>query len=265
MPVRELDGIDVGYREQGEGEPVLFLHSGPGSAADWKQVFQRFPSGHRLVALHAYGRGGTADWPSGELQVEDIAKLARRLITMAGPPVHLVGHSYGGAVALRLAVTDPDSVRTLAVLEPQAYPLLRESDPELYEETRTVAEQFRSALSERRLEDAWRGFIDHYGASGSWDQLPAQAQAGMLAMSDAALRSWNALFTHPIEPADLEDLRMPVLAIEGGRSTGPERRMCEIVAERAPHGRLVVIEEAGHMLPLTHPAEVVDALIEHIS
>ena len=254
----------VSCRVSGEGTPVVFLHSGPGSAADWRGVFERFTTGYQLVAVNAFGQGQTSDWPAGEVHIDQYVEMVSGLVGKFGEPVHLVGHSYGGAVALRMASTSPRLVRSLAVVEPQAYPLLADDDPLLQAEVTEVADAFTRAVDEGRVEDAWRGFIDHYNGSGSWGVLPEPVQQRLLRISEVAVRSWAALFTNPMTAGDLSRIGVPVLVIQGGQTTGPERRLCEIVADRVPGARLVVVEGAGHMVPLTHSDATADALEAHL-
>lgn len=256
--------MTVSCRVFGQGAAVVFLHSGPGSSADWRAVFERFAAGYRLVAVNGFGQGQTSDWPAGEVHIDQYVDLVVGLVGELGESVHLVGHSYGGAVALRMSLTSPQLVRSLAVVEPQAYPLLGDSDPRMLAEVAQLAETFADAVNKGKVEDAWRGFIDHYNGSGSWGELPETARQRMLRIGDAAVRSWAALFTNPITASDLAQIRVPTLVIQGGRTTGPEQRLCEIVAERVSDARLVVVAGAGHMVPLTHSAVTAEALQAHL-
>ena len=260
----DLGRFTVSCRVSGEGTPVAFLHSGPGSAADWRAVFERFAAGYRLLAVNGFGQGQTSDWPPGEVHVDQYVELVVGLVRELGESVHLVGHSYGGAVALRMVSTWPDLVRSLTVVEPQAYPLLRDGDPQMLAEVTRVAERFACAVDEGQLEDAWRGFIDHYNGEGSWSALPDATRERMLRISDAAVRAWTALLANPITVSDLTRIRVSTLVVQGSQTTAPERRLCEIVAERVPEARQVLIEGAGHMVPLTHPAGMAEALAAHV-
>ncbi len=260
----DLGGWTVSSRVSGQGTPVVFLHSGPGSAADWRGVEERFEAGYRLVAVNGFGKGTTSEWPADEVAVDQYVELVSGLVRELGEPVHLVGHSYGGAVALRMVVRSPRSVRSLTVIEPQAYPFLADDDPHLFAEVTEVANAFASAVEEGRVEDAWRGFIDHYNGAGSWRALPEPIQQRMLQTSEVAVRSWAALFTNPITIGDLAGIDVPTLVLQGGQTTAPERRLCEIVADRVPGARHVVIDGASHMLPLTHPSATAGALEAHL-
>lgn len=262
--VETSNGRQVGYHAQGEGRPVVFLHSGPGSAADWRQVFAAFSEGYRLVAMNAFGRGETADWPEDELTVDDFVGLVGGLTAALGGTFDLVGHSYGGAIALRTAVVAPELVGTLTVLEPQIYPVLEDSDPRLYAQGIELLDRFTTALTAGRPEVAWRAFIDHYNEPGTWDSLPAGLRNLQMASSKGAVRSWEALYANPTSIDDLTGIPHSTLVIQGSQTAAAEERMCEIVADAVPQARRIVIDGAGHMLPLTHPAAVAAAIEEHL-
>ena len=112
---------------------MVFLHSGVGSAGEWKQVFSLWPEGYRLVAIDAY-RDGTGPGGVGRRSLDDYADQVYAVAEHVGDPVCLVGFSWGGATALRVAVAAPELVDSLAVVEPEAYALLRTQDADAYAE-----------------------------------------------------------------------------------------------------------------------------------
>ena len=63
----------------------------------------------------------------------------------------------------------------------------------------------------------------------------------MLRIRDAAVRSWVALFAEPILVSDVTQIGVPTLVVQGAETTAPERRLCEIVADRVPEARAVVV------------------------
>ena len=132
MPAATVNGVDLAYIEQGQGEPVLFVHGGAGDYRAWDQQMNAFGAGYRAVALSCRGY-----WPNPKLRpgepvtldtfADDLAQFVQALD--AGP-VHLVGHSSpGGFGGLRLAAQHPELLRTLVLLEPPAFPLLGVSIP----------------------------------------------------------------------------------------------------------------------------------------
>lgn len=124
-------GRRVKVVEHGAGTPVVFLHSGVGSAGEWKQVFSLWPEGYRLVAIEAY-RDGPGPGVAGRRSLDDYTDQVYAVAEHVGVSVRLVGFSWGGATALRVAAAAPELVDSLAVIEPEAYALLRTQDADAY-------------------------------------------------------------------------------------------------------------------------------------
>lgn len=259
-----VNGVSANVSETGEGEPLVLLHSGAGEARDWRRFKAELPAGYRCAALDFYGCGGTPSWPGpAALTIDDQAHLVATLARNLGVPVHLCGHSYGGAIALRLVVTRPELVRTLSLIEPQCYPLLRETGDPLFEECESGWTRFCAAVHAGEPERGWRQFIDYYSGDGFWDRLRPEVRKSFLATSP--IERWAVLFSNPTTLDDVRLVQVPTLVLCGETTTAPERRMCELIAGATPHAELGVLPAAGHMSPITHPKEVADRIARHIS
>jgi lipase len=260
----KVNGISAHVSETGPGEPVVLLHSGAGTARDWRRLEAELPAGYRCAALDFYRCGGTPPRPGpAALTIDDQVHLVATLARSIGVPVHLCGHSYGGAVALRLAVTQPERVRTVSLIEPQCYFLLRETEDPLFEVSESMWNSFCAALERGEPERGWRGFIDFYNGDGFWDRLRPAMQASFLAASP--IERWAVLFSNPTTIDDVRRVRVPTLVLCGERTTAPERRMCEIITGAIPRATLSVLPAAGHMSPITHPNEVAGRIARHMS
>src|SRR3982750_4145632 len=115
MTLRTPLGRRVKVVEKGAGTPVVFLHSGVGSAGEWKQVFSLWPEGCRLFAIAAY-RDGTGPGADGPRSLDDYADQVYAVAEHVGGAIHVVGFSWGGATALRVAAAAPELVDSLAVV-----------------------------------------------------------------------------------------------------------------------------------------------------
>jgi pimeloyl-ACP methyl ester carboxylesterase len=126
-----LRGRRVAYLDQGAGVPLVFLHAGGSSSKQWAKTASFLSDGFRIIAPDLWGFGGTDAWPgTTALTHDDQAHLVVSVIEDAGVgAAHLVGHSYGGATALRLAVGQRDRVKTLTLIEPIVTPLLKHMSP----------------------------------------------------------------------------------------------------------------------------------------
>ena len=136
-------GRRVKVVERGAGRPLVFLHSGVGSAGEWKQVFSLWPEGYRLVAIEAYRDGGGLG-ASARRSLDDYADQVHAAAEHVGVPVSLVGFSWGGATALRVVVAAPELVDSLAVVEPEAYALLRTQDAGAYAQICGLRDRWRA-------------------------------------------------------------------------------------------------------------------------
>ena len=206
-------GRRVKVVEHGTGTPVVFLHSGVGSAGEWKQVFSLWPEGYRLVAIEAY-RDGTGPGVAGCRSLDDYADQVYAVAEHVGVSVHLVGFSWGGATALRVAAAAPELVDSLAVIEPEAYALLRTQDADAYTQICGLRDRWRAHVRAGRWYEAYEEFIDFYNGPGSFARWPPPRREAFLAVQQARGDLWDVLF---------DDLLTLDALAEGDRA-GPRRR-----------------------------------------
>jgi pimeloyl-ACP methyl ester carboxylesterase len=112
-----VDGMSAQYLEAGAGSPLLLLHGHEQSAASWRWVIPALARTHRVLALSLPGHGGSAPAVGGYAPGRDLAPFVVGFLDILGVgPLDVVGHSVGGAVALRVALADPRRVRTLTLV-----------------------------------------------------------------------------------------------------------------------------------------------------
>src|SRR5262245_10636432 len=126
MPTIDINGARVAYTAAGAGETVLLLHSSAASGGQWRSLAQRLQTRYRVIApdLHGYGQSDQAPLPA-EPGLADAAALVEAVLAReAAGRIHLVGHSYGGAVALRFAADRAERLLSLTLIEPVSFHLL---------------------------------------------------------------------------------------------------------------------------------------------
>lgn len=269
MPAFQYDGATVHYGDSGSGDPLILLHSGGSSGAQWRKVSDCL-SGWRLVTPDFYGHGGTDAWKGPEtLQHDDQANLVTAILRDAGmteQQVDIVGHSYGGAGAVRMALRTLARIRSLILIEPMLATLLKEAgETALFSEYEYLAHGFLDRVSEGHETDAWKFFIDYRNGAGSWDAFPEKAQSRFQSQTDATYKAFQSNLANPTTLADIRKLTLPVTVICGERTTAPDRRVTELLRDTLPNARYKTIPEAEHMSPLTHPAEVANQILDHLS
>ena len=257
-------GRRVKVVENGTGTPVVFLHSGMGSAAEWKQVFALWPDGYRLIAIEAYGDDFGPGAP-GRRTLDDYADQVYATAEHVGQSVCLVGFSWGGATALRVAAVAPELVDSLAVIEPEAYALLRTQDADAYTQICGLRDRWRAHVRAGRWHDAFEEFIDFYNGPGSFAGWPSQRQEAFLAVQQARGDLWEVLFDDGrLNSGALASLTAPVHVVEGSQTSAIDHAICDVVRRHVPHTQHTLIDGAGHMMPLTHPEPLTRALVTAI-
>jgi pimeloyl-ACP methyl ester carboxylesterase len=251
------------FREAGAGPGVVCIHSNASTCGQYRALMDLLAPRFHVLAPDSYGSGKSPEWPSDRLiTLHDEVELIEPVLTKAGSPVALVGHSYGGGVALRAAIEEPGRIRALALYEPTLFALIEEQGP-----SPNDADGIRDAVADASValdsgdpDAAAECFIDYWMGEGSWKNTP-EARRPAIAASVANVRRWkHALFTEPTPLETFRSLDVPVLLMTGKRSTASAHGVAKILAAALPRVEVVAFEGLGHMGPITHPDIVNEAV-----
>jgi len=243
----------------GQGPTVILLHSSGSSGRQWDTLVAGLQSRFRLCTVDFHGHGGTPAWPeSRPLALEDDAALVAPLIAASADGAHLVGHSYGGGVAIKLAQLHPRRVRSVAVYEPVLFRLLFDDSPRRApaREVLAVAARMHTALLLGHTDRAARIFVDYWSGPGTWEAMPLSRRHTVNARMPALAPHFGALFNDGLNKKDLARLAMPVLCLTGARTKASTRRIGELLRTAMPEATHEVLSAMGHMGPLTHAGAV---------
>ena len=117
MPIHQIRGLPLHYRDDGRGPPVLMLHGLGNSGQDWEfQVPALLKAGYRVIRPDFFGFGQSARPDSGYGPVPMAQDMLHLLDDLMIERAHLVGYSMGGAVAYQLAVDEPERWISLAII-----------------------------------------------------------------------------------------------------------------------------------------------------
>jgi pimeloyl-ACP methyl ester carboxylesterase len=245
-------------RADGSGPTVLCLHSSAGSGQQWQALAQSLAERFRVVCVDAHGHGRSAEPDPGlHVLAQDAAWLAP-IVEQADAGVHLVGHSYGAALAIRLALAHPARVRSLALYEPVLFSLL--DDPsvpapareEIVQVGRSIAlwVQMRQPLRAARL------FVDFWSGPGAWRALGARQQKVVAARLPVVADHFESLLGCGITLAHVARLRVPTLLMSGARSRRSALSLVNALVAAWPHADLLRFPDLGHLGPVTHGERV---------
>jgi pimeloyl-ACP methyl ester carboxylesterase len=268
MPTIQLAGHRVGLLRAGRGEPVVLLHCSGATGAQWRPLVEALGDRFHLLAPDLYGHGGTAPWPGPEAySLAHEAALVGALLDTLESPVHLVGHSYGGAVALHVARARLGRLRSLTLIEPVAFHLLQDGDAAdalALAEFTSVGESMLEALRAGDASAAFGCFVDYWNGPGTWAHIARDKRAAMITGLSTVKAVFHALMADPARFADFAGVTAPTLLVQGTRTTQAARRVCERLAQAWPRARVERVAGAGHMSPVTHRAEVEALITGHL-
>lgn len=237
------------------------------SSRQWNKLAERLAPTHRVIAPDFIGSGAEPRWPLEQrfhfrLDVERIVERIRAL----DEPVHLVGHSYGGFVALQVAQQIPAHIRTLAAYDPVAFGVIRAAHDAI-----GLADLQRAETSdvfndiEHGGDDAWFDvFVDYWNGPGSWRAMPQPAREAFLAVGRKVFWEVHSLMHDQTPVEAYANLTAPALFLTGEKTPAAAQRVVALLAASLPNARAISIPGAGHMGPLTHHKLVNDALAAHV-
>ena len=258
MPEIVTDGRRLAWREAGSGAPALLLHCTLAHSGAWSGVMARLSDRLAMRAPDLPGHGRTDLDPARLPQEQALADALA--LPPADRPAHVIGHSFGGTVALRLAVAAPERVASLTLVDPVLFALLAETDPGAYAAEMAEAGPARARMAAGDWEGAAEAFLARWGTGAP--PSPAQ-RAAMVSGMPFVWRSEAEIAipeTATLDAARLRRIAVPTLVVTGAASPASIGAIAEGLAQVIPNLRRVEIPGAGHMVPITHPAEVSAAI-----
>lgn len=255
------------FLESGAGPGVLCLHSNAATSSQWRGLMDSLAGAYRVVAADSLGAGKSPPWPTGrEVTLADEANLVAPLIDHAGGAVRVVGHSYGAAVALKLALMHPGRVRALALYEPTLFALLERDTPghPRIAGIRDAVHDSAKAYARGDTEAGAARFIDYWMGEGALASMPPPRREPVVAAVANAAGWWHALSREPASLESIAALDIPVLIMQGGRTTEAARSVAEMLQATLPRVEHIDFPELGHMGPLTHPQVVNPVIAEFL-
>jgi pimeloyl-ACP methyl ester carboxylesterase len=277
MPKALVNGIDIHYQYAGHGPNVVLIHGLATNLAFWYlAIFWALRKDFRVIVYDLRGHGQSAMPPSGYTSADMASDLDALLDHLNVKQAHVVGHSFGGAVALHHAVLHPERVASLTLADPRVLALytdqarqgwpyrkiwgknlqelglsMPENDSdmglslleELIDSRTTTRKRVDSEQSLPSVE-TWQGNKQN---TARWRHLlrTTTIYADVNAVAGLTLQK-------------IHQIRQPALAIYGQRSR--LLATCPVLRKTLPHCRIVVLPGVGHFHPLRQPAVFVQNL-----
>jgi pimeloyl-ACP methyl ester carboxylesterase len=282
VPTADLEGVRLFWEERGTGPPVLFVHGIPTDYRAWAAQQEGLSPEFRTVTYsrrYAYPNSRTGDLSDSTVE-NNAADLGRLIEKLGIAPVNLVGHSYGGFIAAELALTRPELVRSLVLVEPAIASLLLRHPSSRGEAVRLLLRHPRVALSASRflrrsngpalealtrndLPNAVRFNVDGIEARDhALDRFPETVRQMML---DNARTVKETDTPYPaITRRQLGGIRLPTLVLHGETSALWLRAIAQMTGASIPGSTTLAVPSTGHFPHLQNPTPFNAALAEFL-
>ncbi len=254
MPVLSHGGLEIEHSDAGSGAAVVLIHCSVSGLRQWRSLTEALADRYAVRALNLYGYGATTPWPATETQtLEAQARLVVAACERLAEPLSLVGHSFGGTVALKAATLLGARVGSMVLIEPNPLHLLAQGgrDAEVAE-VRALRDHVKHHGALGDWEVVAERFADYWVGDGAWAAMPEARREAFAALLPPNFHEWDAALGEETTVAQIAALECRGLVLSDPATRRPIRAIAEILAEACPAWSFRDIA-GGHMAPLTRP------------
>lgn len=267
MPITTRGDLTISHLDEGQGSPALLLHSGGASSRQWTRLVAKLRPSRRVLAPDLLGYGRSTPWPTdAPFDIANDLRLVEALLEGIPGPYDIVGHSYGGLLALTFARNNPRAVRSLAVYEPVAFGVLyHPPDPDAEADLAAIDHDGRFLDGATGGDAAWvERFVDYWSGKGAFRDLSETTRAAFIATGRKVFQEVQSIMANRTPAEAYRVIEAPVLVMGGSESPIAARRVCDRLVAALPRARRVIFPETGHMGPVTNAGAVNDLIAQHI-
>jgi pimeloyl-ACP methyl ester carboxylesterase len=253
--------------EQDTRPLVVCIHASASNGGQWRAFRSALRGRCRVFTPDLVGYGSRRFKPSRRHSMQDEVDAIIEQIGDIAEPFHLIGHSYGGAVATYFAKRYPERVRSLIVYEPANFAILfrdglhTEASQQIRRLRTAFADGAGNTLSRWR---AARSFVSYWSGMKAWRSLRLAQRNWIASVAPKVRAEFDAILGAYETLSDLGDLEMPVRIICGTRTRLAAKRVCELMAGQIEDVRLLKLVHLRHMAPVTDPDSVNPLLVDYV-
>lgn len=264
----QVNGYEMAYVERGSGDPVIFIHGAGVDYRYWAGQMEPFASKYRTIAV-SLRRYYPEPWRGeGDFSLnQQAADLAAFIKQLNAGPVHLVGHSRGGTVALYTTSKIPGMVRTLTFAEGgNGMPAFSPTDPVMVDRRGIALRAMTEKLKKGETDAGLEIFVDYVNGPGAWKTIPdgpknaLRDNAWTLAAAENDTGTWA-----PLSCEDARRLNVPVLLLEGESTPGNFKAILDKIQACLPRNTRGVIKNSSHATPRMNPSGFNTAVMSFIA
>ncbi len=259
----QIDFFEAGPLEAGSGPLVVLVHSSVAGARQWRKLIETLSPSFTVRAINLFGYGKTAPWPAEQRQtLDDQARLLEAIVPADAGALRLVGHSFGGTVAMKAALRMGARVEKLVLLEPNPFTLLRDHGrDDAFQEVCALREVIKRNGERGDWMAAAERFADYWGGAGTWSSTPDDRRTAFVEALQPNFHEWDAVMN---DATALETwaafLPERTLVVYDPATVRPIREIVQLLREGTPW-RFQRLPEGGHMAPLSRP-DLVNPIVQ---
>jgi pimeloyl-ACP methyl ester carboxylesterase len=244
----------IDYIEAGSGPCVILLHSSVAGNRQWRTTVEALQHQYHVIAINFFGYGQTSPWPDDRQQtLVDQGELVQPFIDQAHGEVALVGHSFGGAVAMTVALHRPYKVSRLVLLEPIPFCLLDVAGrADAYDEVLRLRDTVKRCGGSGDWETAAAAFADYWNGEGTWAAMPPERQKTFVSLMPLNYHEWDAVLGRTARQ-DWSNVHAQTIVAWTRDTKRPTREIVEVLRDQVPYWQYQELPQGGHMFPLTQP------------
>jgi pimeloyl-ACP methyl ester carboxylesterase len=257
LPLINVRPLDVDFVEAGSAGPVVVLvHSSVSGARQWRRLMEDLKDRFRVRAVNLFGYGKTPPWPTGASQsLDDQARLVEAVLPADADEVYLVGHSFGGSVAMKAAARLSGRVARLVLLETNPFYLLAQfCRVEAFAEAVELRNCVKTFGARSEWTSAAERFADYWGGAGTWCEMSSERRTAFANALKPNYFEWDAVMN---ETTSVEQwaslLPRATLLVCDPLTVLAIREIAAILRGACPGWSYREVPGAGHMAPLTRP------------
>jgi pimeloyl-ACP methyl ester carboxylesterase len=256
----------IDYDEGGAGPTTVVLVPGSCSTgAVWRPIVSQWDGSFRWVTTSLLGYGRTAERRiAGSTDICLEAEILESVVRRASGPVHLVGHSFGGAVALAVVLRRQVPVLSLTIIEAPVPEVLRYFGEHWhYRAFRKMTDAYFAAFRAGET-DAIKSMIDFYGGQGTFIGWPERVRRYAVETTGVNILDWATAYSFELTSTSLASIEVPTLGVLGDASRPAVRRANQLLLQGITGSSTATICGAAHFLISTHVAELASLIAGHV-
>ena len=242
-------------------ETVVILHASATGAATMTGLAQSLASRYHVLIPNLDGYGFTKlDCAKCPATFRHVQAVERFLSALQIEKLHLIGHSMGGLIALRLARRARFELKSLVLIEPMAFGVLDEvADKDAIDFDRAMINDFLGAVSAGNFEDGLSVFTERVSGQ-NWDDLTEKARVELMAVIPQIVEEAPLVSCDDLNSDNFSQISVPTFLLGTEMGPPPAAPIIERISAALPNSSRQTLSGMGHMAPVTHAGAVGDAI-----